>query len=156
MGLFSKDFNKDFLKTMTSNEIRQLVAAKIAGQGNQIDAGSALPEILNRILDLIDATASDIPVVPTALENLAALTCVSEATSFESATDLTKENAATALGISADALDGLFGAQYLRLSYGEDGTSFYIVDVITPDSVTLGNGALVIGVTDGVYSITVA
>lgn len=38
---------------MTKQEIKDLVAAKIAGQGNQIDAGSTLPAILDGIIDLI-------------------------------------------------------------------------------------------------------
>lgn len=37
---------------MTKDEIIALIDAKIAGQGTNIDAGSALPEILNGILDL--------------------------------------------------------------------------------------------------------
>lgn len=38
---------------MTKDELKALIAAKIAGQGNQIDAGSTLPAILNGIMDLI-------------------------------------------------------------------------------------------------------
>lgn len=36
---------------MTKQEIKNLVAQKIAGQGSAVDAGSALPEILNGIVD---------------------------------------------------------------------------------------------------------
>lgn len=38
---------------MTKEQILALVSSKIEGQGNQIDAGSALPEILRGILDLV-------------------------------------------------------------------------------------------------------
>lgn len=42
---------------MTKQEIKDLIAAKIAGQGNQVDSGGALAEILNAIADM----AGDIP-----------------------------------------------------------------------------------------------
>ena len=38
---------------MTKDEIKALIAAKIAGQGTNVDAGSVLPTILNGIIDLI-------------------------------------------------------------------------------------------------------
>lgn len=38
---------------MTKQEIKDLVAAKIAGQGTQVDLGGALPEIINAIVDAI-------------------------------------------------------------------------------------------------------
>lgn len=37
---------------MTKEEIKALIDAKIAGQGSAVDAGSALPTILNGILEL--------------------------------------------------------------------------------------------------------
>ena len=40
---------------MTTQEIKALVAAKIAGQGNQVDLGNALSDIINSLCDLIDA-----------------------------------------------------------------------------------------------------
>lgn len=40
---------------MTAQEIKDLIASKIAGQGSAVDAGSALPEILNGIVDAIAA-----------------------------------------------------------------------------------------------------
>lgn len=39
---------------MTKDEIKALVAAKIAGQGSAIDAASVLPAILNGIIDSIE------------------------------------------------------------------------------------------------------
>lgn len=56
--MFSNDFNNDFLKPvrrMTKEQLIALINAKIAGQGNQIDIGGALADIL---LDLADAAAS--------------------------------------------------------------------------------------------------
>ena len=37
---------------MTSEEIKNLIATKIAGQGNQIDSGGALSDILDAIVDM--------------------------------------------------------------------------------------------------------
>lgn len=51
---------------MTPEELKALVAAKIAGQGTNVDAGGGLPEILNGIIDLIGsipAPTQDIVVV---------------------------------------------------------------------------------------------
>ena len=43
---------------MTRDEIIAAIDAKIAGQGNQIDAGSVLPEILKGIISLVETKAS--------------------------------------------------------------------------------------------------
>lgn len=40
---------------MTKEEIKAIISAKIAGQGNQVDAGGALDTILNAIVDIIPA-----------------------------------------------------------------------------------------------------
>lgn len=52
---------------MTTQEIKDLIASKIAGQGSAVDAGSALPEILNGIVDAIAAIPEPAPV-PEGLE----------------------------------------------------------------------------------------
>lgn len=55
---------------MNKDEIKSLIAAKIAGQGTAVDAGSVLPTILNGIIDLIP-TLPEPYVLPTAsAENL--------------------------------------------------------------------------------------
>lgn len=36
---------------MTKEELKKLVADKIAGQGTQVDLGNALPIILNELID---------------------------------------------------------------------------------------------------------
>lgn len=46
---------------MTTQEIKALVAAKIAGQGNQVDLGNALSDIFGSLCDLIDA-AQQLPI----------------------------------------------------------------------------------------------
>lgn len=38
---------------MTKQEIKDLVAAKIAGQGTQVDLGGVLPTVLSEIIDMI-------------------------------------------------------------------------------------------------------
>lgn len=40
---------------MTKEEIRALIAAKIAGQGSMVDIGGALPAILDALLDVMPA-----------------------------------------------------------------------------------------------------
>ena len=40
---------------MTKQEIKDLIAAKIAGQGNQVDIGNALADVLNALADNVDA-----------------------------------------------------------------------------------------------------
>lgn len=56
MGDFNKDFNKNFDITMTKEQLKDLVAKRILGQGNQVDVGSTLPLVLNGIIDkLVEA-----------------------------------------------------------------------------------------------------
>lgn len=44
---------------MTTEELKNLIASKIAGQGSAVDAGSALPKILNGLVDaVVSATAN--------------------------------------------------------------------------------------------------
>lgn len=45
---------------MTTTDIKNLIASKIAGQGSAVDAGSALPEILNGIVEALEK----IPAIP--------------------------------------------------------------------------------------------
>lgn len=52
MGDFCRDFSNDFRtsRTMTKEEMLALISGKIAGQGNQVDAGGALAEILTELV----------------------------------------------------------------------------------------------------------
>lgn len=159
---------------MTEQEIRNLISGAIEGQGSAIDASGKLPSILRGILDLAaggenvqsdwnqsDNTKADyiknkpaIPTVPTAQQTLAALTLESSAASFSSASNLTKESAATALGISEDELDALFEGDYIRVTYGTG--SGLSVDSFSAASVSLGKGAVTVSVADSEYAIVVA
>jgi hypothetical protein len=44
---------------MTTQEIRDLIAKKIAGQGTQVDLGNGLPAILNGILDAVEGASME-------------------------------------------------------------------------------------------------
>lgn len=47
---------------MTTQEIKDLIATKIAGQGNQVDSGGKLADILNAICENIEQKADEKPV----------------------------------------------------------------------------------------------
>jgi len=49
---------------MTKQEILDLISAKIEGQGNQVDAGSSLGEILRGILEIAESGGNPTPVAP--------------------------------------------------------------------------------------------
>lgn len=53
-----------YLLIMTKEEIKTLISAKVAGQGNQVDSGGALDAILNAIVDSIpEGGGSGAPVL---------------------------------------------------------------------------------------------
>lgn len=55
---------------MTKDEIKTLIAEKISGQGNQVDSGGALDEILNAIVDAIpEGGGSGAPVLKMTIES---------------------------------------------------------------------------------------
>lgn len=55
---------------MTKDQIKALISAKIAGQGNQVDSGGALDEILNAIVDSIpEGGGSGAPVLKMTIES---------------------------------------------------------------------------------------
>lgn len=81
---------------MTTQEIRDLVAKKISGQGTMVDVGGGLPAILNGILDIVVGAKKKVEVpIPTTFE------------------DLTKAQAAAELHISESDLDSLFEADVI-------------------------------------------
>ena len=57
-GTYNNSFNSSFLKfiLMSKQEIQALIMAQIAGQGNQVDLGGALANILLAILDFAGTT----------------------------------------------------------------------------------------------------
>lgn len=50
---------------MTKDEIKALISAKVAGQGDQVDAGGALSEILNALCDAVDSAPKAVVVKET-------------------------------------------------------------------------------------------
>ena len=147
---FSQAFNNAFskLRYMEKSELQALIAAKIEGQGTNVDAGSVLPQILNGIIEL----------VKTPYEILQELTCVSSAGGFTSATGLTKAQAATALGVSESDLDKLFGGSFVRMAYGNNGGMAMIVEYASSELLSMGapgNVEVVVSRTNDVYAINV-
>lgn len=53
---------------MTPTELKDLIAATIAGQGTNVDAGGSLPKILNGIIDLLGGGAKPLIVEGTGLD----------------------------------------------------------------------------------------
>ncbi len=95
---------------MTKDEIKAIVAEKIAGQGSAIDAASVLPAILEGIIDLI-------PAEPTPEEILDALTLKSTSSVPDDFVDKTSMEAATLLGITQQQLTDLMAGKYLRVHF---------------------------------------
>lgn len=48
---------------MTTQQIKDLIAQTIAGQGNQVDSGGKLAEILNAIVDAVEQGGGSEPLV---------------------------------------------------------------------------------------------
>lgn len=85
---------------MTKQEIKDLITAKIAGQGNQVDSGGALDAILNAIIDAIPEGGGGSMYIDAAL-NIHA----------DSAGDYVSEaQALQDLGLTAEQLAALFDA----------------------------------------------
>ena len=159
--------------TMTKDQIKQAVADKIVGQGNQVDISGALGNILIDTVDNIpeaqvqsdwnqaDDTKADyiknkpsIPTVPTAAQTLASLTLTSSATSFTDGSDLSKADAATALGVTEAELDALMAGSYLRLVYNTD--KVLGVDAADGANLSLGAAYLKVTLAEDKYAIDVA
>lgn len=102
---------------MTKDEIKALVAAKIAGQGSAIDAASVLPTILDAIVDAIP----EVTPAPTPAEMLDALT-LNSSVDFVTGEVENKSGAemASALGFqSVTDLYNLFAAKYIRIAFAD-------------------------------------
>lgn len=159
--------------TMTKSEIKTAIDKNIKGQFNQIDISGKLADILTDTVDNIpeaqiqsdwnqaDNTKADyiknkpsIPTVPTAAQTLASLTLTSSATSFTDASDLSKADAATALGITEAELDALMAGSYLRLVYNTD--KVLGVDAADGANLSLGAAYLKVTLAEDKYAIDVA
>lgn len=151
---------------MTKDQIKQAVDDYIVGQGNQLDLSGELGTILKDIVDNIqqadwnqyDNTKPDFiknkPTVLTATQTLSALTLRSTATSFADASDLSKADAATALGIPEADLNALMSGTYLRLVYNTD--KVLGVDAADGANLSLGAGYLKVTLAEDKYTIDVA
>lgn len=98
---------------MTKEEIKALVAAKIAGQGSAIDSASVLPTILDAIVDAIP----EVTPAPTPAEMLDALTLKSTSSVPNGFFNKTSTEAATLLGITEQQLTDLAAGKYLRVQF---------------------------------------
>jgi hypothetical protein len=85
---------------MTRDEIKQLIAEKIAGQGSAIDAASVLPSILNGILEAIPESG----VMPEPKYDVPT----------DIGLDIDDGPFAESLGISIDELPDFFRAQVIK------------------------------------------
>ena len=156
--------------TMTKSQIKTAIDNNIKGQFNQIDISGKLADILTDTVDNIpeaqiqsdwnqaDDTEADYiknkPTIPTAAGVLTALTLTSSATSFTDASDLSKADAATALGITETELDALMAGSYLRLVYNTD--KVLGVDAADGASLSLGAAYLKVTLAEDKYAIDVA
>ena len=97
---------------MTKEEIKALIAEKIAGQGNQVDSGGALADILNGIIDsipqVLPPTTLDFTLPESTLGNVSA------------------EEMAQGLGITVGELKGLMLGQYVAVRDSNAGQSFLV------------------------------
>lgn len=85
---------------MTTNEIKDLIASAIAGQGNQVDAGGKLAEILNALADAAGGGGATEPL---------------EITTPEEEVSGTKAEAATALGITEQDFDNILSGKVISI-----------------------------------------
>lgn len=147
---------------MNVAQLRQIVKRHIEGQGTAVDTASVLPIILLGVLDALStndfsADFSDDFALKSGIRIsrgvLATLTLKSSADSITTASDLTKDEAAEALGITADDLDALLEGAFLRFKYG---SSLLGVDELDESGVSMGAGLITVAVSDDTYSITVA
>ena len=156
--------------TMTKSQIKTAIDKNIKGQFNQIDISGKLADILIDTVDNIpeaqiqsdwnqaDDTKADYiknkPTIPTASGVLASLTLTSSAESFTDGSDLSKADAATALGVTEAELDALMAGSYLRLVYDTD--KVLGVDAADGASLSLGAGYLKVTLAEDKYAIDVA
>lgn len=98
---------------MTKEEIKALVAAKIAGQGSAIDAASVLPTILDAIVDAIP----EVTPAPTPAEMLDALTLKSSNVGAQGFTDKTPSEAASVMGITESEFAKFINGDFLRIEF---------------------------------------
>ena len=116
---------------MTIQEIRDMVAKKIAGQGTMVDVGGGLPAILNAICDAIEGVS---PKVVTSGNNWDEL---------RDGQYGTKALLASALSIPESSVDDLQSCDELKLT-----------DISLRRTIAMGagEGFVLFGGTDGAYN----
>lgn len=149
---------------MTKQEITNLINETLTGQGSMVDIASKLPEILKALLSIIPDDApdfnndfnNDFQGVMDRAQALAILTVKSSAESFEDVSDLNKDDAAEALGITADELDDLMAGGFVRFAYGENYSEILGIDVANGIYLSMGGGLVQVSLADEKYAIDVA
>ena len=122
----------------TKAQLKATIAESVKGQGDQLDLSGKLGDILDDILDLVPFTLN------------------SSKSSFSDASDLSKAEAATALGITGDELDALMAGQYTRFAYGTNHAKILSVDSADGASLSMGAGYLKVTLATNKYAIDVA
>lgn len=92
---------------MDAQQIKELIASAIAGQGNQVDTGGKLADILNAIVDMAGQGGGG--------ENTVLLLPNTYSTDTNAVASGTFEEIAEAFGITADQVEGLFNGNYLSV-----------------------------------------
>lgn len=148
----------------TKQDVIDLIDSALAGQGSMVDLANKLPEILKALLSIIPDDApdfnndfnNDFQGVMDRAQALELLTVKSSAESFSDASDLDKEDAAAALGITADELDTLMIGGYVRMAYGENNTKILGIDAADGTTLSMGGAYLTVTYADDKYAIDVA
>lgn len=127
---------------MTTDEIKALVAKKLAGQGTNVDAASVLPTIINALCDAVDAAAALAPKIITSNKPWEGI--------LNGRYD-TKMAFASALGIPESQVDDLPSCDELKLTDASLKRTF---------TVDFGGGIILFGSKDGIdnytYTISIA
>ena len=118
----------------TKAQLKATIAESVKGQGDQLDLSGKLGDILDDILDLVPFTLN------------------SSKSSFSDASDLSKAEAATALGITGDELDDLMRGKYLRYSYNS-GAVVLGVDSANGTDLMLGAAQVIVQLGASGYTI---
>lgn len=121
---------------MTKDEIKALVAAKIAGQGSAIDAASVLPTILDAIVEAIP----EVTPAPTPAEMLDALTLKSSNIGAQGFTDKTPSEAASVMGITDAEFAKFINGEFLRIEFTDYVLTVNGIHKLTADSITIDFG----------------
>lgn len=108
---------------MTTQEIKDLIAQKIAGQGSAVDAGSALPQILNAIVDAIGEGGGGTSTSTYVLDfynETTDMAAISYLTNGSGDNPVSVEDFEANTGISKETAIALMSGKYVRLYDGRD------------------------------------